>query len=151
MRSHRPVGGRAEQIAITGLGATTALGRGIKPLLDGALSGKPAFSLVTRFGTDRCRAKTAAELTAARAVESELAVVIDEAAAMAGLGTADRAAAEFLVALHANPDAARDPAAGNVNGDSAALVARQAGLRNENKGYKKREKERKQKRTEEKE
>ena len=40
-----------------------------------------------------------------------------------------RAEAAFLLALHADPQAARDPAAGSVNGSSAADVAERSGLR----------------------
>jgi 3-oxoacyl-(acyl-carrier-protein) synthase len=129
MGSTSPGSGRLNQIAITGMGVTTALGRGSGPLLDGVLSGQPAFKPVTRFRTDRCRASAAAELLAAKTVEAELAAVIADACAMAGLDQGQRAAAEFGLALHTNPEAARDPTASNVNGGSAAEVARLAGLR----------------------
>src|SRR6266487_1645143 len=61
MCSARPAAGRACPIAITGIGASTALGRGTGQLMDGVLAGKPAFLPVTRFRTDRCPATAAAE------------------------------------------------------------------------------------------
>ena len=128
MCSARPAVGRACPIAITGIGASTALGRGTGQLMDGVLAGKPAFLPVTRFRTDRCRATAAAALPGAPALIPELAAVIGEACGAAGMDGGERAAAAFLLALHASPDAARDPTAASVNGDEAAAAARIAGL-----------------------
>jgi 3-oxoacyl-[acyl-carrier-protein] synthase II len=123
-QAHRPRG----HVAITGIGASTALGRGTGPLLDGALAGRAAFAPVTRFDTGRCRAKVAAALPGSPALVPELAAVIGDACDRAGLRQGDRAAAAFLLALHASEDAARDPAARSVHGDIAARVCQLAGL-----------------------
>ncbi|HXP20224.1 MAG TPA: beta-ketoacyl synthase N-terminal-like domain-containing protein [Streptosporangiaceae bacterium] len=93
------------------------------------LSGRPAFGPVARFGTDRCRVKVAAELPSEPVLATELTAVIDDACRSACLDPDSRAEAAFLLALHANPQAARDPAAGSVNGSSAADVAERSGLR----------------------
>jgi 3-oxoacyl-(acyl-carrier-protein) synthase len=111
------------------MGVTSALGRGTKPLLDGVLSGRTAFGRVARFETDRCRVKVAAELPGDPVLTAELAAVIDEACGSAGLDHDSRAESAFLLALHSDPAAARDPAAGSVNGSSAADIAERSGLR----------------------
>lgn len=57
-----PLAGQPGQVVITGMSATSAFGRGTGPLLAGALSGRPAFGPVRRFGVDGRRARAAAEL-----------------------------------------------------------------------------------------
>jgi 3-oxoacyl-[acyl-carrier-protein] synthase II len=116
------------QVAITGLGATSAFGRGTQPLLDGVTSGAPAFGQVTRFETDRCRARAAAVMPGSPVLAAELARVIDEACAAAALSAEQRTAAALLLALHSDPAAARDRAAAVATGDVAAEVAMRAGL-----------------------
>jgi 3-oxoacyl-[acyl-carrier-protein] synthase II len=115
-------------VVITGLGVTTALGRGGEPLLAAALAGKPAFAEVTRFGTEGRRSRAAATLPGAPALARELTAVLADAAGQAGLSAADRAATPFLLALHSDPAAARDPAAPVITGDTATQVAAAAGL-----------------------
>lgn len=118
----------AGQVAITGVGAATALGRGVGPLFEAALAGKPAFGAVTRFDTDRCRVKVAAALPGTPGITAELADVIGTACDQAGLDACARMAASFLLALHASEDAARDPEAGSVHGNIAATLCRLTGL-----------------------
>jgi len=116
------------KIAITGLGVTSAFGRGIQPLLDGLLSGRPAFGRVARFDTDRCRVAVAAEMPGDPVLAVELAAVIDDACDTAGLDPDDRAAAVLLLALHSDPAAARDATARSVNGDAVAELTARTGL-----------------------
>jgi 3-oxoacyl-(acyl-carrier-protein) synthase len=120
-------GGR-EPIAVTGLGAACALGRGTGALLAGVLAGQPAFAPVTRFSAARCRVQVAAELPGAATLADELAAVVEDACGAAGLGGGERAAAPLLTALHSDPAAARDPAASQATGTTAAEVARRCGL-----------------------
>lgn len=110
------------------MGVTSAFGRGTETLLDGVSSGRPAFGQVSRFDSERCRVKVAAELPGAPVLAAELTAVIDDACDTAGLDHDDRAAAVLLLALHSDPVAARDPAASSVNGATAAEVALRSGL-----------------------
>jgi 3-oxoacyl-[acyl-carrier-protein] synthase II len=114
--------------AITGMAATTAFGRGLGPVLDGALAGSPAFRPVTRFTPRHCRAQAAAELPGRPVLAEELSAVIEAAWAAAGLTDGERAGCPLLLALHADPAAARDPDARQVTGATAAAVAAQCGL-----------------------
>jgi 3-oxoacyl-[acyl-carrier-protein] synthase II len=114
--------------AITGMAATTAFGRGLTPVLDGALAGTPAFAGVTRFTPRRCRANAAAELPGTPVLAEELAAVIEAAWTAAGLTDGQRAGCPLLLALHCDPVAARNPDAGQVTGDTAAVVAGHCGL-----------------------
>lgn len=123
-----PGGCGSSRVAITGLGVTSAFGRGTAPLADGVLSARPAFRKATRFDTSRCRASAAAELDGNPVLADELGAVIGAACDAAGLDPGDRAAAVLLLALHSDQAAARDRAASNVNGDTAALVARRAAM-----------------------
>jgi 3-oxoacyl-[acyl-carrier-protein] synthase II len=116
------------QVAITGLGVTSAFGRGKQSLLDGVTSGAPAFGQVTRFETDRCRARAAAVMPASPVLAVEMARVIDEACAAAALSAQQRLAAALLLALHSDPAAARDRTASVATGDVAAEVTMRAGL-----------------------
>src|SRR5215469_2111897 len=52
-------------VVVTGIGVTSAFGRGTEPLLAAALSGRPAFGQARRFSVERRRAKAAAELAGA--------------------------------------------------------------------------------------
>jgi 3-oxoacyl-[acyl-carrier-protein] synthase II len=114
--------------AITGMAATTAFGRGLTPVLDGVLTGTPAFGGVTRFTPRHCRANAAAELPGSPVLTEELAAVIEAAWTAAGLTDGQRAGCPLLLALHWDPAAARDPDAGQVTGDTAAAVAGRCGL-----------------------
>jgi len=116
------------EVAITGVGVASAFGRGPGPVLDGVLAGQPAFGPVTRFSAGRCRVRTDAERPGSPLLAAELGAVIDDACATAGLSPADRAAAVFLLALHSDGAAARDPSAATVVGDTAAVAAARCGL-----------------------
>ncbi|HEY7431260.1 MAG TPA: beta-ketoacyl synthase N-terminal-like domain-containing protein [Streptosporangiaceae bacterium] len=120
--------GAHEPIAVTGLGAACALGQGTEALLAGTLAGRPAFSQVTRFDTERCRVKVAAQLPGSPALADELAAVVDDACGAAALSSRERAAAPLLTALHSDPAAARDPGESQVTGTTAAAVASRCGL-----------------------
>ncbi|HEY7146923.1 MAG TPA: beta-ketoacyl synthase N-terminal-like domain-containing protein [Streptosporangiaceae bacterium] len=122
-----PAAGRG-QVVITGLGVTSAYGRGTAPLLAGVLSGKPAFAPVTRFGTERCRVKVAAQLPGAPVLADEITAAVQDACAAAGLDAGQRAGCELLVALHSDAAAARDATAGSAVGDTAATVASRCGF-----------------------
>jgi 3-oxoacyl-[acyl-carrier-protein] synthase II len=120
--------GEPGQVVVTGMSATSAFGRGTGALLTGALSGQPAFGPVRRFAVDGHRATAAAELEGPMALADELVAVIDAARDQAGLGPADRAPAELLLALHSDPAAARDVTTPAITGSTAAEVAARTGL-----------------------
>jgi 3-oxoacyl-[acyl-carrier-protein] synthase II len=115
-------------VAITGIGVTSAFGRGTGPLLAGALSGQPAFGPAGRFSVARRRAKAAAELPGKPVLADELAAVIGGACDMAGLRPAERGSATLLLALHTDAVAAREARAPSVAGNTAAAVAVRTGL-----------------------
>lgn len=54
---------RENAIAVTGIGAVTALGLGVDPLWEGLLGGRRPFSKVQAFGVEGCRAQLAAEVS----------------------------------------------------------------------------------------
>jgi 3-oxoacyl-(acyl-carrier-protein) synthase len=115
-------------VVVTGIGVTSAFGRGTEPLLAAALSGRPAFGQARRFSVERRRAKAAAELPGTPVLADELAVVIDGACDMAALSQAERQSATLLIALHTDAAAAREAGAPNVTGNTAAAVALRTGL-----------------------
>jgi len=115
-------------VVVTGIGVTSAFGRGTEPLLAAALSGRPAFGQARRFSVERRRAKAAAELAGAPVLAGELAVVIDAACDMAGLRDAERGSATLLLALHTDAAAAREAGASSVTGNAAVAVAERTGL-----------------------
>jgi 3-oxoacyl-[acyl-carrier-protein] synthase II len=115
-------------VVITGLGVTSAYGRGTQALLDGVLSGNPAFIPVTRFAADRCRVRVAAQLPGAPVLADEITAALRDACALAELGPELRADCTLLVALHSNAAAARDALAGSTVGDTAAVVAQRCGF-----------------------
>jgi 3-oxoacyl-[acyl-carrier-protein] synthase II len=116
------------QAVITGMAATTAFGRGLTPVLDGVLDGRPAFRAVTRFVPRRCRADQAAELPGRPVLAEEITAVIEAAWSAAGLTDGERPGCPLLLALHCDPLAARDPHAREVTGGTAAVVAGHCGL-----------------------
>lgn len=120
--------GDSSQIVITGLGVTSAFGRGDGRLFDGLLAGRPAFAQATRFDTRRCRVGVAAELAGEPKLGVELSAVIEQACQRAGLDEGDKARAELLMALHTDTDAARDPAANDVIGTVPAQIAAATGV-----------------------
>lgn len=130
-----PDGRDPAQVVITGMGVTTAFGRGADALLDGLGSGRSAFGRTTRFDTSRCRASVAAELRGEPKLGVELAAVIEQACRGAGLDDGGRADTELLLALHTDQQAARDPAAADVLGATAAEVAAATGVRHPTRIY----------------
>lgn len=118
----------ATRVAITGISATSAFGRGTEPLLSGALDGRPAFGPVGRFSVERRRAKAAAELPGTPVLADELVAVIDGACEMAGLRPLERGSATLLLALHTDSAAARQADAPSVTGNTVAVVAARTGL-----------------------
>lgn len=121
--------GDSPRIVITGLGVTTAFGRGDGRLFDGLLAGRAAFGQATRFDTGRCRVGIAAELAGEPKLGVELAAVIEQACQRAGLDAGEKARAELLMALHTDAGAARDPAAGDVIGAAPGEIAAATGVR----------------------
>ncbi len=117
------------QLAVTGVGITTAFGRGVAPLLDGIARGQSAFGHTVRFDTRHCRVGVAAELDGDPKLGIELAAVIEQACAGADLDAADRADLDLFLALHTDADSARDPAAPDVIGTTPADVSVATGLR----------------------
>jgi 3-oxoacyl-[acyl-carrier-protein] synthase II len=117
-----------QQVAITGMSATTAFGRGLDPVRDGVLAGTPAFSGVARFSTEHRRASAAAQLPGEPVLADELTGAIEAAWAAAGLDHDRRAGCPLLLALHSDPVAARDPDARQVTGDTVAAIAESCGL-----------------------
>ena len=115
-------------VAVTGVSATSAFGRGAEPLLAGALRGQPAFGPVGRFDAAARRTQAAAELPGTPLLADELAIVIDTACDEAGLDRQQRAQAVFLLALHTDAVAARDAAANVVTDDTPRRVAVRCGL-----------------------
>lgn len=128
MASQQSAGGQPGPVVITGLGVTSAFGRGPQALLDGVLSGNPAFIPVTRFRADRCRVQVAAQLPGAPVLADEITAALQDACAEAELGPQLRARCELLVALHSDAAAARDALAGTTVGDTAAVVAQRCGF-----------------------
>src|ERR1700691_991756 len=92
--------GGAAQLAVTGMGVSTAFGRGAGPMLDAISRGQSAFGQSTRFDTRRCRVGVAAELPGDPKLGLELGGVIDQACEQAGLAPADRAETDLFMALH---------------------------------------------------
>jgi 3-oxoacyl-(acyl-carrier-protein) synthase len=115
-------------VVITGMGVASAFGRGTKALLDGVLSGEPAFGPVARFSAERCRVKVAAQLPGPQLLADELALVLDDACREAAVGPELRGRTTLLLALHSDAAAARDAEAGRIVGDTAEVVARQCGF-----------------------
>lgn len=118
----------AARVAITGMSATSAFGRGTEPLLAGALGGQPAFGPAARFSVQRRRAKAAAELPGNPVLADELAAVIGAACDQAGLAPPERGSATLLLALHTDAAAARAGGALSVAGNTPAAVAARSGL-----------------------
>ncbi|XTZ18794.1 beta-ketoacyl-[acyl-carrier-protein] synthase family protein [Micromonospora echinospora] len=108
---------RRAVVPITGVHATSALGRGAEAQLAGVLAGVPAFGPVSRFDTAARRVDRAATLTDVGPLADELADAVDAACADAGLTATDRATAALLLAVHGGPDA----------GPLAAGLARRTG------------------------
>jgi 3-oxoacyl-(acyl-carrier-protein) synthase len=92
-------------VAITGLAAMSALGRGPAAQLSGVLAGSATFTPVDRFDTTARRVRLAATLPDAGTLTDELASAIGQACQDGGLrGPAD---VPVLLAVHGHPAAAR--------------------------------------------
>jgi 3-oxoacyl-(acyl-carrier-protein) synthase len=115
-------------IAITGMGAACALGRGTGALLAGVLSGRPAFTPVTRFDAARCRVRVAAQIPGSPTLADELATATDDACEAAKLSGHERAQSPLLTALHSDSGAARERQAGQITGTTSTEVAGRCGL-----------------------
>src|ERR1700683_5182163 len=124
----RSMSSQPGRVVVTGVGVTTAFGRGPGALLDGLAAGQSAFGQTVRFDTRRCRVGVAAELPGDPKLALELAAVIEQACAGAGLGAKDRAGLDLFLALHNDAGAARDPTARDVIGDTPAEVSVGTGL-----------------------
>ncbi|WDZ82997.1 beta-ketoacyl-[acyl-carrier-protein] synthase family protein [Micromonospora cathayae] len=90
---------------ITGVHATSALGRGAAAQLAGVLAGTPAFGPVHRFDTTGRRVDRAATRTDVGSLADELADAVDAACVDAALTGPDRRTAALLLAVHGGPAA----------------------------------------------
>ncbi|PWU56536.1 3-ketoacyl-ACP synthase [Micromonospora sp. S4605] len=95
----------APAVQLTGVHATSALGRGAAAQLAGALAGTPAFRPVRRFDTGNRRVDAAATLPEVGDLPDELAESVTEACRAAGLDAARRAGCALLLAVHGGPGA----------------------------------------------
>lgn len=115
-------------VAVTGMAAVTAFGRGTGPLCDALFAGRTAFGPVTRFDVTGRRARNAATLDGPAVLADELAGVAEEACRDAGLDPALRSSCPVLLATHADPALVRSPdpamAAVGAAGDAASLAER---------------------------
>jgi 3-oxoacyl-[acyl-carrier-protein] synthase II len=106
--------GRA--VVVTGQGVSSAFGRGTDRLASASWAGRPGFAPVTRFDVTGRRGTVAAVASGLGGtpddLRAELAAVIAEAAAEAGLTAAELAGTSLILAVHGDPDAARSSAAG---------------------------------------
>ena len=116
-------------VLVTGFAVRSAFGAGEDALLDGGFGGAAAFGPVDRFGVLRCRTSVAATLPGAPVLADELAAVVEEACAMAGLPRLGvdrvRAASPLLLAAHA----------GRETVDTATEVAARTGFRRPDRVY----------------
>lgn len=87
-------------ILLTGVHATSALGRGAEAQLAGVLAGIPAFQPVRRFDTGTRRVNAAATLPETGALADELTEAVTVACRSAGLTATHRASAALLLAVH---------------------------------------------------
>ncbi|MGW4501880.1 beta-ketoacyl synthase N-terminal-like domain-containing protein [Micromonospora sp. NPDC004336] len=87
-------------VQLTGVHATSALGRGADAQLAGALAGTPAFRPVDRFDTASRRVDAAATLPDVGDLAEELAEAVDAACRAAGLDAGRRAGTALLLAVH---------------------------------------------------
>ncbi len=118
----------ATTVAVTGMAAVTAFGRGIDSLSDAVFAGRSAFGPVTRFDVSGRRSRSAATLDTTPGLADELADVADEACRSAGLDSSLRESCPLMLATHAEPALVRDPdpakAGTGAAGTATALAAR---------------------------
>jgi 3-oxoacyl-[acyl-carrier-protein] synthase II len=123
-----PTAAVTAEVAVTGMAAVTAFGRGTGVLCDAVFAGRTAFGPVTRFDVGGRRARSAATLDAPASLSAELAGVADEACQGAGLDPPLRDSCPLLLATHADPALARSPdparAVTGAAGEADLLAAR---------------------------
>jgi 3-oxoacyl-[acyl-carrier-protein] synthase II len=106
------------------MAAVSVLGRGAHAQLAGGLAGAAQFAPVRRFDVDRRRVDVAATLPDAGSLGDELARVVREACAQAGLTREQTASTPLLLAVHGHPAAGRQS-----DVDSAAVFAAELATR----------------------
>ena len=111
-------------VAITGVAALTAYGRGAAALVDGALTGTAAFAPVSRFDVSRRRVKVGALLPGTPDLTDELIWATTTACEQAGLTRSQRAAAPLLLAAHGDPALARAVPGERANHSTGAFAER---------------------------
>lgn len=114
-------------VVLTGSAVVSAYGRGADALLDGVLSGRPAFAPVQRFDVSNRRVGVAAAMPGSPALPAEVTRVVREACDDAGLSSADRARSPLFLAIHGHPTMARAAAADQPGLGPGALTATVAG------------------------
>src|ERR1700733_11703345 len=118
-------------VVVTGVGVTSAYGRGTEALLAGLRSGQPAFSPVQRFDATSRRVQVAAAMPGSPDLLSELSRAVGEACENAALPPRDRAHVPLFLAIHGDPAIGRATGTGSAGiGSDAftAAVADRAGL-----------------------
>jgi 3-oxoacyl-[acyl-carrier-protein] synthase II len=94
--------GTRETVVVSGIAARSAAGSTAADLLARVCAGSAAFEPVTRFDTAGRRTSVAATLPGEPVLVAELAGVLDEACAAAGLDPDRRADTPLLLAAHAD-------------------------------------------------
>jgi 3-oxoacyl-[acyl-carrier-protein] synthase II len=114
-------------VAITGMAAVSAFGRGTGPLLAAAIEGRAGFAPVRRFDVSGRRVRVAATLPDSPGLLDELIAAVDAACAEAGLSAAQRRECPLLLAVHGDPGLGRAPATDRAGHSAAALAETVAG------------------------
>jgi 3-oxoacyl-(acyl-carrier-protein) synthase len=96
-------------VAVTGMAAVTAFGRGTDALCDAVFTGRTGFKPVTRFDVSRRRSRDAATLDGPIDLAEEFAGVAREACRSAGLDFSLQDSCPVLLAAHADPALVRSP------------------------------------------
>src|ERR1044072_3716991 len=109
---------------ITGMAAVSVLGRGAHAQLAGGLAGTAQFAPVRRFDVDRRRVTVAAPLPDAGSLGDELARVVRDACAQAGLTGEQAASTPLLLAVHGHPAAGRQSEVDSAAAFAAELAER---------------------------
>ena len=119
-----------DEVRLSGLAATSGLGRGTEAQLAGALSGAAAFTPVDRFDVGGRRVRVAATLSDAGPLADELADAIDGACRHAGLSAGQRAGCPLMLAVHGPPGVRGVPHGESwpTAADLAARLASRIGL-----------------------
>ncbi|HEU5354411.1 MAG TPA: beta-ketoacyl synthase N-terminal-like domain-containing protein [Actinocrinis sp.] len=114
-------------VAVTGMAALSAFGRGTEALCDAVLEGRTAFRPVTRFDVSARRTRAAATLDEPADLATELASVALEACRDAGLDAALRESCPLLLAMHADPALVRSPDPMSASAGAAGAATQLAG------------------------